>query len=77
MILFSAIGAGYYLRIVKVIYFQKKSSYFVWKNILEVGSKGEEISLVVLGFLFFITVFLILNFSFIIDFINFCSINIS
>ena len=29
IILFSAIGAGYYLRIVKIIYFQKKASYFV------------------------------------------------
>jgi len=29
IILFSAIGIGYYLRIVKIIYFQKKSSYFL------------------------------------------------
>ena len=29
LILFSAIGAGYYLRLVKIIYFQKSSSYLV------------------------------------------------
>lgn len=76
IILFSAIGAGYYLRIVKIIYFQQKASYLVWKNILEKNSVRDELTLLILGFLFFITFFLIFNFSFIIDFINICTINI-
>nr|WKK50051.1 NADH dehydrogenase subunit 2 [Eirene ceylonensis] len=71
MILFSAIGIGYYLRIVKIIYFQKKSSYFLWKNILEVKSSKNEIMSLTLGFLIFISLFLILNFSFIVNAINY------
>ena len=70
IILFSAIGIGYYLRIVKILYFQKKSSYFLWKNILEVKESRAEIPILVLGFLFFTTLFLIVNFSFLVDFLN-------
>lgn len=76
IILFSAIGAGYYLRIVKIIYFQRKSSYLVWENILSNNKKNKELNLVLLGFLFFLSLFLIFNFSFIIDFINLSTINI-
>lgn len=76
VILFSAIGIGYYLRMVKIIYFQKKSSYFLWKNILEVKESKSEISYLILGFLFFFTLFLILNFSFVIDLLNHYLVNL-
>ena len=76
VILFSAIGIGYYLRIVKIIYFQKKSSYFLWKNILEVKENKSEVSYLTLGFLFFFTLFLILNFSFVIDLLNHYLVNL-
>lgn len=76
IILFSAIGIGYYLRIVKIIYFQKKSSYFLWKNILEIKETKNEVPYLILGFLFFITLFLIINFSFILDLLNHYLINI-
>ena len=76
IILFSAIGIGYYLRIVKIIYFQKKSSYFLWKNILEVKENKSEIPHLILGFLFFITLFLIMNFTFLIDLLNHYLINL-
>nr|ALO20688.1 NADH dehydrogenase subunit 2 [Tiaropsis multicirrata] len=73
IILFSAIGAGYYLRIVKIIYFQKKSSYFLWKDILEIKETNTEMTILFLGLFLFITLFLIFNFSSLINIIN-CSI---
>lgn len=71
IILFSAIGLGYYLRIVKIIYFQKRGSYFLWSKILNSKKEYIELPLVVMGFLFYITLFLILNFSFIINITNY------
>lgn len=71
VILFSTIGLGYYLRIVKTVYFQKKSSYFLWKNILENNSSKEDLSYLSLGFMFFITLFLIFNFTFIINLLDY------
>lgn len=71
VILFSAIGIGYYLRIVKVIYFQKKSSYFLWNQILSINKPINDLSLFTMGFLFYFTLFLILNFSFMINIINY------
>ena len=76
MILFSAIGAGYYLRIVKILYFQQRSSYLVWKNILMPTGQGSKINTPILGFLFFISLFLIINFSFILDFISINTVNL-
>lgn len=76
MILFSAIGAGYYLRIVKIIYFQQKSSYLVWKSVLKLKDVKSDLVLLILGFLFFTVLFLLLNFSYLIDFISFNNINI-
>lgn len=76
MILFSAIGAGYYLRIVKIIYFQQKSSYFLWKSILDSKNNHNDLNLLVLGFLFFVCLFLTVNFSFILDFISTNIINL-
>lgn len=71
IIIFSAIGAGYYLRLVKIIYFQKKSSYLLWKRILSVEERSDEFSTFFLGLLIFFTLFLIFNFSLIINMISF------
>nr|QPF96867.1 NADH dehydrogenase subunit 2 [Eutima sp. BMK-2020] len=71
IILFSAIGAGYYLRLVKMVYFQKKSSFFLWESILTKELVKNELSLLVLGIYLFFSFFLILNFSFFIDILNF------
>ena len=71
VILFSTIGLGYYLRIVKTVYFQKKGSYFLWKNILETNTSKEDLSYLSLGFMFFITLFLIFNFTFIINLLDY------
>ena len=76
IILFSAIGAGYYLRIVKIIYFQRNSSYLVWQNILSNKKEISEINIFTLGLLFFISIFLITNIPFLIDLISVCSINL-
>ena len=70
MILFSAIGAGYYLRIVKIIYFQKKSSYFLWKDILEHKDNYNDILFLTLGLFLFLTLFLLINFSSVVSIIN-------
>lgn len=75
MVVFSAIGAGYYLRLVKIIYFQKKSSYFVWKNILHYENSFNEIIFVLLGFFIFVVVFLLLNINFFLSLINYLSIS--
>ena len=71
VILFSTIGLGYYLRIVKTVYFQKKGSYFLWKNILENNSSKKDLSYLSLGLMFFITLFLIFNFTFIINLLDY------
>ena len=71
VILFSTIGLGYYLRIVKTVYFQKKGSYFLWKNILENNSSKEDLSYLSLGLMFFITLFLIFNFTLIINLLDY------
>ena len=77
IILFSAIGAGYYLRIVKIIYFQKKSSFLLWQSILNKSNPSSKISLVFLGLLLFINITLLINFSFIVDIINLNLLNIN
>lgn len=76
IILFSAIGAGYYLRIIKIIYFQQKSSYLLWSTILTKKTPKNDFNVLILGFLFFVCLFLIINFSFVIDMINFNVINL-
>ena len=66
LILFSIIGAIYYLRIVKTIYFQKQSSYINWTRILNKNNHNENkfndnLNLIFLGLGIFFTLFLILN----------------
>ena len=71
MILFSAVGLGYYLRIVKIIYFQKRGSFFLWNQILSPRTRSNEVLLLFMGFLFYLTLFLILNLSFIVNIISY------
>lgn len=59
-ILFSAIGLVYYLRITKICYFQKSSSYLVWGSLFS-SKKEEPLKEVYLGIGLFISCFLILN----------------
>lgn len=64
LILFSIIGAVYYLRVVKTIYFQKQSSYISWTRILNKNNNNklnDNLNLIFLGLGIFITLFLILN----------------
>lgn len=75
IIIFSAIGAGYYLRLVKILYFQKKSSYLIWKYILNIKNDLNEIVYITLGFFMFITMFLLFNFETFINIINYVNIN--
>jgi NADH:ubiquinone oxidoreductase subunit 2 (subunit N) len=60
-ILFSAIGAGYYLRVIKIIYFQKSSSYKSWEAILKIKSNNNEVYFILLGVATYIIIFFIIN----------------
>ncbi len=60
-ITFSAIAAGYYLRLIKIIYFQKNSSYIIWKSILTLETKNSSINLYFLGILIYIIMFFIIK----------------
>ena len=71
IILFSAIGMGYYLRLIKTVYFQKKGSYFFWEDMLTKNNSRSDLTYLSLGFLFFINLFLLFNFSFVIEIINY------
>nr|ALO20636.1 NADH dehydrogenase subunit 2 [Ptychogena lactea] len=70
-IIFSAIGAAYYLRIVKITYFQKQSSYLTWSKVLKIKTQSNEIQFYLLGFGVFFTCFLIINPNPLITIINF------
>ena len=74
VILFSIIGAGYYLRLVKIIYFQKRSSFFIWKQILSVKYDFSNMIYMTLGFFIFVNMFLLINFEIIINTINYLCI---
>jgi NADH-quinone oxidoreductase subunit N len=60
-VLLSALAAGYYLRIVKVNYFQKQSSYLVWSNILENKEPMSNGATVIVGINLYVSLFLLLN----------------
>ena len=66
----SAIAVGYYLRVTKILYFQPKSSYVIWNNVLQ----GNKLSFTVsffLGLIFYFNLFLILNPNFLTELINY------
>ncbi len=70
IVLSSAIAVGYYLRITKILYFQSKSSYIVWNNVLESNNISFSISFC-LGLVFYFNLFLILNPNFLTELINY------
>lgn len=70
-IIFSAIGAGYYLRVVKINYFQKQASYLTWNKILKSKKQYNETQIFILGIGVFFTILLIINPTPLISIINF------
>ncbi len=60
-IIFSAIGAGYYLRVVKIVYFQNKSSYLLWNEALSLKKTDYFLESFIIGLNLYIVCFLILN----------------
>lgn len=69
-ILFSIIGAIYYLRLVKIIYFQSKNSYLSWDRIIKSRSKSNEMIIIFNGVIIFFNLFLILNLIPLINFMD-------
>jgi len=61
IILFSMIGAAYYLRVVKILYFQKQASYLTWTKVLNYKHKKENYNSFFLGWVIFFSIFFILN----------------
>ena len=61
VILFSAIAAGYYLRIIKISYFQKTSSYLNWEYILSPKKNYLSFSEYLIGLSIYMSLFLIIN----------------
>ncbi len=60
-ILCSMVAGAYYLRIVKIVYFQKASNFMVWENLLG-GEKAVDESLsLTLGVSIYLVLFLIIN----------------
>lgn len=57
-ILFSAVSASFYLRLIVIIYFQKSSPFFVWKYILNMNRYLHQ-NIYFLGLFTFFTLFLI------------------
>lgn len=64
-IFFSVIGAVYYLRLVKIIYFQKGSSFIHWKNIF---NSKEDMNYYFVGFSIFFIIVLIIKPNFVFSF---------
>jgi NADH:ubiquinone oxidoreductase subunit 2 (subunit N) len=71
LILSSIIGMGFYLRIIKIIYFQKKSSYFIWNEILNPKKNTNSNSFLFLGFSVFFTILFIININPLINITNY------
>lgn len=59
-ILFSAVGLVYYLRVTKICYFQKTSSYFIWEGLFK-KKYNYMTNRLYLGIGLFVSCFLILN----------------
>lgn len=59
-IIMSAIGMVYYLRITKICYFQKSSSFKIWENAFSINKYGE-LNHIYLGLGFYLVCFLIFN----------------
>ena len=57
----SVISVGYYLRIVKINYFQKCSSYLIWERILCYKKENNLASIILIGGNVYLALFLVLN----------------
>lgn len=60
-ILCSMVAGAYYLRIVKIVYFQKTSNFIVWENLLNKNIVINESLSTILGICIYMVLFLILN----------------
>jgi NADH:ubiquinone oxidoreductase subunit 2 (subunit N) len=60
-ILCSMVAGAYYLRIVKIVYFQKASNFVVWENLLTLSTKVEHSLAIILGVSTYMILSLILN----------------
>nr|WJJ70126.1 NADH dehydrogenase subunit 2 [Praya sp.] len=69
-IIFSALGVIFYINIIKIIFFQKSSSYIIWKKII-LYNKIYKNNYYILGGGIFTVVFLIFNCKFLLLFLNF------
>ena len=70
IILFSAVSVSYYLRITKILFFQPKSSYIIWNQILK-PNKKSNLNYLYLFIVFYFSIFLILNSSFLLNLVNY------
>nr|YP_009905964.1 NADH dehydrogenase subunit 2 [Spirocodon saltatrix]QLH56857.1 NADH dehydrogenase subunit 2 [Spirocodon saltatrix] len=75
VIIFSAVAVGFYLRISKIIYFQPKSSFMVWSNILQSNKISFNVYFL-LGIIFYFNLFLIINSAPLNNLINFSLITV-
>lgn len=71
LILFSMIGAVYYLRIVKIVYFQKQASYLTWDKILKNKKVEDNYNMNFLGLGIFFSLFFMINPDPLLSLINF------
>ena len=60
-ILCSMVAGAYYLRIVKIVYFQKTSNFIVWENLLNKDIVINESLALILGISIYMVLFLIIN----------------
>ena len=70
VVFFSVLGAFYYLRLVKIIYFQKSFSYLAWNKIINSNIINQNIIYFLLGLVIYFSTLLILNPSPVLLFIN-------
>lgn len=72
IVIISAISIGFYLRLIKILYFQKLSSYITWTRILTIQHKSNYINYII-GLLFFLVLFIVVNLNPIIIWVNYLS----
>lgn len=61
LIIFSILSISYYLRVVKILYFQENKSFLVFKKILKPNNKLNYLNLIYINFIFFISIVFIFN----------------
>jgi len=71
LIIFSIVGAVYYLRIIKIVYFQKQACYLTWNKILTKESITNNYNTIFLGFGLFFSFLFIINLNPLLVIINY------